>query len=918
MSVAAVSPQTEAAETPFSGVEAALTRGATVLTPNQRTTRELLLRYDRARQVAGSGTWQAPDILSWSAWTASLWRAAIVTGVEIRVLLNALQERELWRRVIDSGPAQTLRPAASQARLCEGAANLLGAYDVNGRFKRGSYPLQALTDDAEQFAGWYVQFEEQCRAESLLPASHLAIEIAEHLRHARIRPASEYVLYGFGAATPADSLVIDALEQAGATVRRIAAAVPRRQVPALVRCDSNTSELRHCAEWVRQQLEQRPDASISVIVPDLAAVRGELERELRRTVAPQLSDITAGEQAPVYEFSSGRSLDSLPMVQDALCLLRWCAGPLSLEDAGALLRSPNLRLASSPLHGAELDMHVVRPMEALRGEVLIRDVIAQLDSANGETIQHLRDLQTAARPLLRERDSYASFADTAREVLRTAGWPGAVPLSSEEHQALDRWEETLDRVATLDLLGTRTSFEAFVSTLVTAAEGTIFAPENTGAPVQVMTVTEAAGSTSDALWFLHANEDTWPPKQALHPLLPWTLQRELGMPGADVRADEDAATESLQHLLSSAGETVFSYSCTTSDGAQRPSPLLLEIAPETAASSDDLRDEQPMAAVEHEDPEPLPALPETVLAGGAGVLTAQAQCGFRAFAEKRLFAAPVDPRDPGYTAMERGNQVHNVLQKFWDAVRTQDELIRLSAEPADDGQSKRDVLLRGFIDELFVDEPRVSWDAAYITVQRKRLFKLLTSWLDCEMERPSFTVMATEKEVTDAQIGPLHLKLRVDRIDHMDAGSAEGTILIDYKTGAAAAREWQGERPDAPQLPLYAIAGGLGQVDGLAFGLVKVGKDGMRLEGTAADPRLLSSKHRGSKEPFAVQLENWQRDLAKLATAFAAGDASVDPKEYPKTCDRCGQRMLCRVDAATLLEMDDPLDEEDEGGMPWV
>ncbi len=915
MSVAVVFPQIQAAATPFSEIDLALQRGATVLTPNQRTARQLLLRHDRAQQAAGAKTWQAPDILSWGAWAASLWRTAVVSGVEIRVLLNALQERELWRRIIDSGPAETLRPAASQAKLCEGAANLLGTYDLTGRFTRQSYPLHALTADADRFAGWYGQFEERCRNEALLPASHLDIELAEHLRHGRVRPAAEYMLYGFDTPTPSRALVVAALQLAGATVRELSSVVPQGSTPRLMRCASGNAEMRQCARWVRRQLESDSSASIAVVVADLPAIRGELERELRRVVAPQLSDVTTGEQVPVYEFSSGRSLGSLPMVQAALNLLRWCAGPLSLQDAGALLRSPHLRLAASPLRGAELDMHTVRGLTALRGEVLIRDVIAALQKDDFETIETLRNLQSSRR-LKSERDGYAAFADAAREVLRTAGWPGANPLNSEEHQALDRWEETLDRVATLDLLGSRTTFEGFIAALSSAARDTLFAPENTGAPVQVMTVTEATGSTADALWFLHADENTWPGKQALHPLLPWTLQRELGIPGADTRTDEDAARRSLRSLVNSTGKAVFSYSSTTADGAQRPSPLVVEIAEE--APEDDYRigDETPMIVEQHEDAEPLPALPAAVISGGAGVLLAQAQCGFRAFAEKRLFAAPVDPRDSGYTALERGNQVHEVLQAFWNEVRTQGNLKNISEKPADGKLSERDLLLGELINKLFLVEPQAAWDAAYIEVQRKRLFKLLTCWLDFEQTRPPFRVEHIELEVKDAVLGPLHLRLRVDRIDHVEIDGNDGTILIDYKTGPAAAREWQGERPDAPQLPVYAVAGGLGQVNGLAFGAVKVGKDGMKLEGTASDPRLLSNRHRGRDEPFEKQLEDWQINLLKLAEAFASGDAAVDPKEYPKTCDRCSQRMLCRVDAATLLELDDLLEDE-EDGLSW-
>jgi ATP-dependent helicase/nuclease subunit B len=60
-----------------------------------------------------------------------------------------------------------------------------------------------------------------------------------------------------------------------------------------------------------------------------------------------------------------------------------------------------------------------------------------------------------------------------------------------------------------------------------------------------------------------------------------------------------------------------------------------------------------------------------------------------------------------------------------------------------------------------------------------------------------------------------------------------------------------------------------------------------------------------------VQVEEWREVLTKLAEQFAAGDARVQPKSYPKTCEYCGQRLLCRVVGATLEETED---EGETGG----
>jgi hypothetical protein len=51
---------------------------------------------------------------------------------------------------------------------------------------------------------------------------------------------------------------------------------------------------------------------------------------------------------------------------------------------------------------------------------------------------------------------------------------------------------------------------------------------------------------------------------------------------------------------------------------------------------------------------------------------------------------------------------------------------------------------------------------------------------------------------------------------------------------------------------------------------------------------------------LATQVEDWREVLTALAEDFHSGEARVDPKQYPKTCEHCEQRLLCRLDPATL------------------
>jgi ATP-dependent helicase/nuclease subunit B len=142
----------------------------------------------------------------------------------------------------------------------------------------------------------------------------------------------------------------------------------------------------------------------------------------------------------------------------------------------------------------------------------------------------------------------------------------------------------------------------------------------------------------------------------------------------------------------------------------------------------------------------------------------------------------------------------------------------------------------------------------------------------------------------------------MDRVDVVEGGE----VLIDYKTGVASPNDWLTDRPDAPQLPLYAILSEAKRLQGVAFGLVRAG-EGRELKGYTAREGVLPGKLTKLKEAatFEAQVERWRQVLVGLAVEFAAGDAAVRPKSYPKTCEHCGQRLLCRLDVSLLEDSEE-------------
>ena len=906
----------------------ALSRGALVLTSNQRAARTLRLHFERTMRTEGRLGWQAPQILTSDGWIADQWRRMLIEGVTDRILLNRAQERRVWMRAIEATTDDgSLLSTRAMGEMASEAARLLSQWNAHEAFM--DFQSGSSGPDVALFGRWLKTFEKMCDEQRWVSGSLAASRLARSLRDGRFSvPVVEILLVGFDRVLPSQGVVIDAMAERGASVHH--AMQPKHaENLTLATLADDREELIACAEWVKDLLTREDAGTIAVVVPDLDDAREEIDRAFRERIAPWSYEL-GSESAPPFEFSLGDALSKTTMVRDALLLLRWVHGPVELEQLSQLVRSPFLGSEADISERARFDAQVLRRRKRLTLELELREAAKMLIFAKGDATPHpsLQSLSTAlmhAQKLVQSRmkkaAGWSEWSDLVREVLEAAGWPGPRSADSREFQLRKRWDDLLDELAGMDALGERVTYEEMLSTLRSMAEETLFAPQSRGARIQIMGPMEAAGSHFEGVWFLHADDMRWPRKSATSPLLPWTLQKEVGMPGAAPATDFAFARAVTERLAASAGEVVFSYAVTRAAGTMRPSPAVMALPhlgkwentkwestlPPPSETSAEVMEEV-------EDNTPLPALSGERLRGGAMIFELQAACGFRAFAEGRLFSSQPDEVDAGMSASERGNATHEALEKFWKRTKTQAELERLSTEiDPRTGRTKRDAVLDTCIAEA-LEVSDAPWERAYLAVEHRRLHGLLSRWLEVERKRPvPFEVRYTEHEVKETRIGDLHLRLRVDRVDEIAGENGPEFVLIDYKTGRCSPSDWLGERPDKPQLPLYAIAGELEDVGGIGFASLRPAEKDLWLRGATRSPNVFPPrKTRSADLDFDQQMQEWQETLLGLAESFASGEAAVGPKKYPDTCKHCGQRLLCRLDPATLMELGDEEDSEDD------
>jgi RecB family exonuclease len=191
-------------------------------------------------------------------------------------------------------------------------------------------------------------------------------------------------------------------------------------------------------------------------------------------------------------------------------------------------------------------------------------------------------------------------------------------------------------------------------------------------------------------------------------------------------------------------------------------------------------------------------------------------------------------------------------------------------------------------------------------VEGKRLSRLINALLELEKQREPFEVIGFEQQVLQEVQGQ-PIRLFIDRIDRLAEGQ---TAVIDYKSGQVDPKKWFGERPEDPQLPLYAVSAAEAPA-ALVFAVARDEACGYRGVVNAAGLFPGLPPGRGSNSEQLVEagrdmtrtIRTWRETLERLMAAFLSGQAAVDPKDGERTCrdSYCELHSLCRVDELRQL-----------------
>jgi probable DNA repair protein len=392
----------------------------------------------------------------------------------------------------------------------------------------------------------------------------------------------------------------------------------------------------------------------------------------------------------------------------------------------------------------------------------------------------------------------------------------------------------------------------------------------------VLGVLESAGLRFDCLWVTGLTDEAWPLPARPNPFIPLALQKKAGMPEASAESSLDLDRRLTAEWTRAADEVVFSFPAKDEDRDVAPSALILGIAEGEVAIAEFPRYRDMLfnnkKMVEFEDAKG-PAFAGREVRGGTRVLADQAACPFRAFAKWRLAADELDEPVDVPDARTRGILLHAFMKFLWQELKGSGALSK-NLQPALTAAAAAAV-------------KEVELEGRFAELERERLVRLGGEWLEIEALRPPFAVALAE-EKRKIEVSGLVFDARIDRMDALPDG---GHVLIDYKTGAQSSLKlWLGERPDEPQLPLYALSA-KEDIAAVTFAQLKTGE--MRFRGYSKDKGVLPRVEQ--PDNWKGLLAVWKKETDALGAGFAAGEARVDPKHGLATCRLCHLQTLCRV-----------------------
>lgn len=572
-------------------------------------------------------------------------------------LLSTWQSLVLFENII--------RHTSEGANLFKAPAIATLAFDAWELCRKWNLNFEAETEDQAAFIKWSAAYQARCEASSWLDRASIIDVLMEAYQRGEYVFPKEISCIGFESLSiyPQLDVFLSKAQESGSIIHHRSLLSSKRGDVKRIKVDNVEEEILLAATVAAHWQQNAPHSRIAIVVPDLAACRKAVVRIFKENMDEAHFNIAA----PI-------SFINYPMIEAALLALRLFSPQLSLDDVSLFLRSPFFKGGMTEnLSRATLE--------------------ADLRKQGGETLSlvYLSGLPLMTKylnpcleilPTLKEKQLSTKWGHCIQTILESLGWPGDRALNSDETQQYEKWQSLLLAYQEAASVLGEHSFAEALTHLRHLLKETVFLPKaiNQHAPIQVLGLLEGLGLPFDYLWVMGLHQQSWPEGPKPNPLIPLSLQKKLGLPRSSSKREYLFAIDATERLCK-APVVIFSQASSVLDEPREESPLLtafplvsieaLDIPSLKSSFQKQSGPEKMLIASElHNFEESAPGLGrDEKLSLGAHTLKLQTLCPFRAFAETRLRAKPLEKVAIGLRANERGDIVHQILCAFWEDVK---------------------------------------------------------------------------------------------------------------------------------------------------------------------------------------------------------------------------------------------------------
>ena len=893
-----------------------------MLVPNHRIRDAVLAEFTAS---TNSGIFRTPQVIAIDIWIKKLWETLAISGeqpfLNYRVM-SATEEFLLWTSIVETTQDRIplLNPEET-ATLVSHSYQLMKQWIPAERVQRELQASAGLVD-ISAFIAWIEQFQKLCEEKQLVSLVDCTVLLVDRLVHTQwLQKSGEILLLNFYQPPPLYKALFAKLPDAS-KIYSIAAenSEPRRGTRRHEFID-RLSEIRACCNWVQALLAEQPSIHIGIICNSDDTARRAIESVFRDVLQPKkLIELT--NENPLFNGNRATErLDAGGFIHDALLLLGLMHEEQNSLDLSRLLQSPFIPADPDESEArGQMDLYMRRRLPATCS---LQDFSYHLSRKNKSFhCPHLSDSITKMKTLLRGARSTASCADWSAcftEILHSYGWPGAV-LSAGEQQLYAVWQEALATFATASTaVGALDARSALACLKLICSQTYKRQRFDATRPLSLLSVQEAVGLQFDHIWLLGFDDQCWPQAASPTPFLPYSLQREYGLPGSHSDVQFEQCSELFNLLLSSVSDScVASHHLTEGEQQFRGSSFTqhfqlaaIDLVSVSAINGYAAQLSNRSSLVQINDCQTFPVLDDELVQGGQSVISHQSSCPFRAFAVHRLHAEPLEEFAAGLNSMARGSAVHVALESLFESVTSRAVLDAMNQEQIDQQCGDSAALAVDYL----ARNHRSLMTPRFREIEQQRIGRLLRAFLSLEKKREDFEIFARETS-QQSRVEGLILNVKIDRIDRLNDGSL---AVMDYKTGkyTPTRQSWLEARPEDMQLPLYYTITAEQQLgDVSAVTIAHINAEKIAYSGLAARNNFDKAVKPVDEDAklattWSAVTQQWKNQVRLLAREFMQGEAQVMPVRGFHSCQYCGLQPLCRIQELTGQDAELSADEED-------